>query len=380
MPISTPEPDFAFIPDSLPPSWTFTEDLWPLLVEAKWRLGKLDGVARTLPHPALFLKPLQRVESLTSSRLEGTYATAQELMLFEIDPKEPHGPTDQAHAWREVANYSSALAQGYAELRELPFCLRLIKDLHRTLLTGVRGASRTIGEFREHQVHVGSTRRYVPPPPREMLESLNQLENYINKDDKRFDPLVRCFIVHYQIETIHPFSDGNGRIGRVLLALMIYKWCELSLPWLYLSPFFERYKDEYIDNLFNVSSQGAWNAWVRFCLNAVIQQAKKATELCEHLQSIREAMHDRTREDCGTRIHPIIESLFDAPVVRIVDIVKRHSVHYATAKADVNYLVRKGILAPLDGFKVKTFLAPEIFNAVYGDFQDEVQTPSPKAA
>jgi Fic family protein len=378
--ISTPEPDFAFVPDPLPPSWDFHQDLWPLLVEAKWRLGKLDGVARTLPNPQLFLKPLQRVESLTSSRLEGTYATAQELMLFEINPKDPHGSADQTNAWQEVANYSRALAQGYSELRELPLCLRLIKDIHRTLLTGVRGAARTPGEFRTHQVHVGSARRYVPAPPREMQECLNEFERYMNASDDRFDPLVRCFIAHYQIEAIHPFGDGNGRIGRVILSLMIYKWCELSMPWLYLSPFFERYKEEYIDNLFKISSDGAWRDWIEFCLRGVIQQAKKATEVCERLQSIRDKMHKRTKADGGTRIHAIIESLFDAPLVRIVDIMKRHSVHYATAKADVHYLVGKEILAPLAGFRVKTFLAPEIFNVAYRDVEEEVAEPTPKAA
>lgn len=367
VPISSPK-DHAFLPDPLPPKWEFDPTLWPLLVEAKRCLGMLDGAARILPNPQLLLKPLQRVESLTSSRLEGTYATAQQVMLFEMNPKEPHGPADQSNAWLEVSNYSQALQQGCRQLDELPFCLRVIKELHATLLKGVRGSAKPLGEFRTHQVHIGSNRRYVPPPHIELPQLMSDFEKYFNVTSAdNFDPLVRCFLSHYQLEAIHPFSDGNGRIGRVVLSLMIYKLCEMEMPWLYLSPFFERYKDEYIENLFEVSAKGAWSKWIEFCLRGVIDQSKKAIEKCRDLLSVREDMHKRTKSDGGPRIHDIIEGLFDVPIVRICDLAKEYNVRYPTAKSDVSYLVQKEILKPLTTFKVKTFFAPEIFGIAYAE-------------
>jgi Fic family protein len=197
---------------------------------------------------------------------------------------------------------------------------------------------------------------------------MKELEDYLNHGQDEFDPLVCCFIAHYQLEAIHPFSDGNGRIGRVVLSLMIYQWCKLSMPWLYLSPFFERYKDEYIDNLFKVSAEGAWSQWIKFCLRGVIHQANKAVETCQTLQELRTSMHDRVKADGNSRIHAIIEDLFSSPLIRIVDLAKMHSVRYATAKSDVSYLVKKGILSELEVAKVKTFYSAEIVKAAYGEY------------
>jgi cell filamentation protein, protein adenylyltransferase len=367
VPMDGPPKDHAFIPDPLPPKWKFDPNLWPLLAEAKRCLGMLDGAARILPNPELFLKPLQRVESLTSSRLEGTYATAQEVMLFELNPKDPQTPHDQANAWLEVANYTHALMYGCHKLVELPFCTRVIKELHKILLTGVRGSVQNPGELRSHQVHIGSNRRYVPPPHQEAAACLYALEDYCNRKTDAFDPLVQCFLVHYQLEAIHPFGDGNGRIGRVVLSLMIYKWCDLHLPWLYLSPYFERYKTEYIDNLFDVSANGEWSKWIEFCLRGVIDQATKAVDKCRRLQALRENMHERTRVDGGTRIHAIIESLFGTPYLRTAELARRFGVRYQTAKSDVSYLVRKNILAELRDFPIKTFFSPEIFTLAYSE-------------
>lgn len=362
---STAIRDHAFIPNPLPPTWDFEQRLWPLLADTNRCLGELDGVARNLPSPSLFLKPLQRIESLTSSRLEGTFATAQELLLFELNPKDPQSTSDQSAAWREVSNYNRALVQGCELLDELPVCLRVIKDIHRTLLSGVRGAAKNPGEFRSYQVHLGSNRRYVPPPPVEAIECMNQLETYLNKAGDRLPPLIRCFVAHYQFEAIHPFSDGNGRVGRVLLSLMIYRWCDLTLPWLYMSQYFERYKKEYIDNMFNVSANGQWAEWIEFCLRGVIEQSKKAAALCDDLRQLRHEMHGRVEHSRGGRIHPIIEGLFDSPYVRIVDLAEKFDVRYMTARADVSYLVSKGILTELPDMKIKTFYSPEIFRRAY---------------
>ncbi len=367
VPIQRPD-DVAFIPNPLPPAWNFDGGLWPALAEAKRDLGELNGIAQMLPNPELLLNPLQRVESLTSSRLEGTHATAQEVMLFELNPKQPHSATDESNAWLEVHNYTRALRYGFQQLEKMPFCLRLIKELHAILLEGVRGGTTQKGEFRTHQVHLGSTRRFVPPPPGDELnQAMSELEKYINDPRDDFDPLVRCFLIHYQLEAIHPFSDGNGRIGRVVLSLMIYKWCHLKMPWLYLSPFYERYKDEYIDLLFKISSEAGWHEWLRFCLQGVIAQSLSASDKCMDLHALREEMHERTAKDGRARVHAIIDDLFENPIVRIADLARKRQVLYPTAKSDVEYLIVKGILTEMPNSKVKTFYAPSIFAIAYKD-------------
>jgi len=365
IPVHVPDEDHAFVPNPLPATWEFDPTLWPKLVEARSALSLLDGTARNLPNPSLLLNPLQRSEAIASSRLEGTYATPQELMLFQLDPKEPEGRNDEANDWQEVANYNYTLSLGYARLHELPFCLRLIKEMHKALLDGARGSERNPGEFRTHQYHVGATRRYLPPPVTEMSQALYRFEDYLNNPSDSLDPLVRCFIAHYQLEAIHPFSDGNGRIGRVLLALMTYKWCNLKMPWLYLSPFFDRYKNEYIDFMFRVSAEGGWTRWIDFCLQGVIEQATKAVETCSALKLIKDNMHDRVHDGFSPRTYLIIEGLFDTPFVRIVDLAKRFDVSYPTAKSDVTYLQGKQILEPVPGAKIATFFSPEIVRASF---------------
>lgn len=360
------EKDHAFIPNPLPPQWTFDHTLWPLLVEARSSLSLLDGTAGTLAHPMLLLHPLRRLESLTSSRLEGTYATAQELMLFELDKKDSQGSHSNVDARKEVSNYNRALTAGFHMLKRTPFCLRLIRKLHNSLLRGVRGHSKNPGEFRIHQVHVGSNRRFVPPPAHEMLKCLNDLENYFNTSDNACDPLVHCFLIHYQFEAIHPFGDGNGRIGRVLLSLMIYHFCKLKMPWLYLSPYFERYKDEYIDNLFKISTEGTWSKWIEFCLRGVIYQAKDGIKKCEQLRELKKQMHEQATDANNSRIRTIIDDLFDSPYVRITELSEKHKVTYSTSKKDVSYLIGKGVLKELKDVKIKTFFAPQIFDISYG--------------
>jgi Fic family protein len=363
IPVLTPEPDYAFIPDDLPAKWSPSNAQWEMIVDTEKHLWLLEGVARNLPNPELLLTPLKIRESLTSSRLEGTFATAQQLILFDLNPKEPTSPNDQKNSWLEVSNYNRALAHGYNKLEKYPFCLSVIKELHNTLLTGVRGAHARPGEFREHQVHIESTRRYIPPPAPKALECLYKLEAYINSEDD-LNKLVKCFIVHYQFEAIHPFGDGNGRVGRVLLALMIHRFGGLKMPWLYLSPYFERYKDEYINNMFKVSSEGDWSTWIEFCLRGAKEQAQEAVRVCEALKKLRDNMHEK--ETCGSgRLHATINELFVNPYITISDLARRNNVSYPTAKSDVDFLVKNGILSPLEHLPKKTYVAHEIFKIAY---------------
>ncbi len=371
VPITTSTgPDRAFVPDGIPPNWPLPPDLVPKLVEARTALALLDGIGRTLPDPELLLVPLKKREAITSSRIEGTYATAQELMLFEMGSSDSKSKDDQLNAWREVSNYSKALSQGVTLLEELPFCGRVMKELHNILMDGVRGQHSVPGRWRDYQVAIGSDRRYVPPPANEMIECINTLEKYINEESS-YDPLVRAYLVHYQFEAIHPFSDGNGRIGRVLLSLMIAKWCNLSRPWLYMSSFFERYKDEYVENLFKISTEGAWEKWIRFCLNGTIHQANDAIIRCEKLRALKHDMLKRARPG-SPRTEQIIDGLFSSPVVRVSHLRRTLKVTYPTAQSDVDRLVNAQILKPVPEMHPKCYYSPEIFDIAYAEQTKEV--------
>ena len=229
--------DVAFIPEPLPESWEVPQELIPTWVKAREVLGELRGTGRTLPDPALLLRPLRQREALRSSSLEGTYASPEDLLAYELNPRDPSSKEDPANAWREVSNYHRALELGQ-ELIDAgyPYSEWLTRQLHERLLVGVRGEDTSPGEIRRMQVHVGAGHRFNPPPSEHLSSLLGGLERDMQAEVD-IDPLIRSLMVHYQFETIHPFRDGNGRVGRLLLALMIYKDCDFSAPWLYLSEF-----------------------------------------------------------------------------------------------------------------------------------------------
>jgi Fic family protein len=244
--------------------------------------------------------------------------------------------------------------------------LRLIRELHATLMTGVRGKDRSPGAFRQGQVAIGVSHRFVPPPPQRLDECLDAFEKYLHVEQARYDPLVNCLLIHYQFETIHPFNDGNGRIGRLLLALMIQRCCRLSKPWLYLSEYYEEHRDEYAQCLFNVSAKADWETWIEFSLLGTVTQARDTIQRCERLLQTREAFMQKLREVGGSvRLHQIVEDVFHSPFVRVADLSRRLNVSYPTAKSDIERLVQAGILAELDNVTPKTFYAPAVFNVSY---------------
>ncbi|MDQ3280845.1 MAG: Fic family protein [Acidobacteriota bacterium] len=367
LPVSLGRPDWAFVPAPLPRNWQISMDLWPLLATAREQLGRLDGIGHALPDPELLLRPLQRREAIRSSSLEGTYASAEELLLFELDPSEPAEPSDRVNDWREVFNYAAAVRRGSELLNTLPLSLRLIREMHRVLLTGVRGRDRAPGEFRRTQVHLGADRRYVPPPIHELDACLDDFERFLNDEEaQNIDPLIRTFLAHYQFEAIHPFIDGNGRVGRALLSLCAFEWCGLTRPWLYVSPFFDRHKDDYIDSLFAVSSEGAWDRWLALCLRATIDVCRDAIARCDRLLKIRSEYHAQA-DGANGRMHRLIESLFSNPIIRVTDAARRLDVTYPTANADIGKLVSLGILRPLPNAYPKAYVSNAIFDAAYGE-------------
>jgi Fic family protein len=351
------------MPHALPPAWQFPDSLWPLLAEAKQQVGILEGIGRTLPNPAILLRPLADRESINSSRLEGTYVTSKELLLFEFDPPDAKSLSDPANDQREVFNYRKALDHGTNST--LPLSLRLLRELHQILLVNVRGRDRSPGEFRKVQVAIGESERFIPAPPERVMDCLDLLERYFHTSSP-YDPLVDCFLIHYQFETIHPFVDGNGRVGRLLLAIMLQQRCDLSKPWLYMSEYFERNRDEYVRRLFDVSTLADWEGWIEFCLRGTVEQAKDAIHRCERLRKVREGLLQKLQDVGGSvRLGGIVERMFNSPFVRVTDIQKQFGVTYPTAKADVERLVNARILAPVPFARQKTFYAPEVFNIAY---------------
>lgn len=321
-----------------------------------------------MPNAGILLRPLEDREAIQSSRLEGTYVTATELLIFDIQPGDSKTEGDSTNSQREVFNYRKSLQQGLNT--ELPLSLRLIKDLHKTLMSGVRGRDRKPGQFRRVQVAIGTNHRFVPPPPEKLMECLDPLEKYLHVKNSKYDPLVDCCLIHYQFETIHPFIDGNGRIGRLLLAIMLKQKCDLSKPWLYMSEYFEKHREEYVQRLFNVSTSADWEGWIDFCLTGIVVQAKDAIKRCEQLQKIREDFMVRVGAVGGSvRLNKIIEDIFYSPFVRIADLAKKLNVTYPTVKADIKRLVQAGILGELDDMTPKTYYAPEVFNVAYEELR-----------
>lgn len=349
----------GFVPDPLPPNWDWPTELWEVLLEAHKRLAKLDGIGEHLPSAELVLSPLQAREAQKSSRLEGTITDPQQQALFEADP-DIAAPEDQRSKYREVRNYARALRESKQLRADLPISLRFSRRLHETLMTGVRGQEKSPGAFRKTQNVIGSPPRFVPPPPKRLPDVLRSFESYLHSDHS-FDPLVEAFLVHYQFEAIHPFSDGNGRVGRLLLAILIEEWCELSDQWLYMSDYFDRNKDEYIDRLYAVSANGDWTGWIRFCLQGVVEQSKDTHLRCGHLIDTYKAFHDRVNESGGSvRLSKIVDTLFQSPVVIPSKLTDMLEVTYPTVRSDMDKLDELGILELLPDAKQITYFSPRI--------------------
>lgn len=371
-------PDWAFIPAPLPANWTLPESLVDLTMEAWDCLGTLNGIGNTLDAPELLLRPLEDREALQSSKLEGTYANPEDVLIFAQNPREPKSDRDPANDWLEVVNYRRALQLGHNEMAKRSISLNLIRDMHKTLMTGVRGREKTPGDFRKVQVGIGSSYRFIPPPPQHLDGLLDNLEKYMNApQDSPRHRLVRCFIAHYQFEAIHPFWDGNGRIGRAVLALMISRAGRHNMPWLYMSPFFERHKDEYIQKLFRVSTHGEWHEWVEFCLRGTVEMAQDAIERCRMFRKLRKRYHLRMEANASPRTHALIDRLFRSPVIGITEFKQKMSIAYKTAKTDIQLLVEAQILKPLPDYKPAAFYAPELFRIAY-DEQPSLADDSPE--
>lgn len=275
--IKTQRDYWAFLPNPLPPQLTLSWDLVNQLSEADRALSELAGTARTLPNPHLLIGPFIRREAILSSRIEGTQASLSDLLVFEasgsVDPKAPDA--------QEVANYVKAMEYGLVRLKQFPLSLRFIREVHEHLMHDVRGEHLIPGEFRRSQNWIGPDRctlmdaTYVPPPVEEMEHALGQFEAYLHAPSS-VPLLIRLAAIHYQFEAIHPFLDGNGRIGRLIITLLLCQEGALPEPLLYLSAYFERYRNDYYRLLLAVSQSGKWIDWISFFLRGVAEQSRDA--------------------------------------------------------------------------------------------------------
>jgi Fic family protein len=374
-PLRANRKDWAFIADCLPPQWTFSVDLWPLLSEAKTMLGKLDGIGETLPNPDLLLMPLQRREAISSSSIEGTHVTPDQLLLFELDPREGRGANDHQSDWEQVFAYREALLHGFRLLtvgsNPLPICHRVICEMHQRLMRGAYGAGLNPGEYRKLSVQIGSGDRFIPAPPGEVQRLMDDFERNANGSPADLDPLVMAFIMHYQFEAIHPFQDGNGRIGRALLALMIQLWLGHKMPWLYLSAYFERHQLEYYNALFRVSTDGAWKEWVEFCLRGTIEQAADSILRCRLIHVVKQDFANRLPP--RSRGHLVIPLLLKSPVISIPWLKEKLDVAYTTAQGIMTQLVKAKIVEEQEGIYPRTFVARNIMAAAFDDLDVSAQ-------
>ena len=344
----------AFIPAPLPPDPPLRMDaeLTRLLSDADRALGRLDGVASVLPNPDLFVAMYVRHEAVLSSQIEGTQSTLEEVLEFEADAKSGQRPKDV----EEVVNYVRAMNFGLKRLNELPLSLRLIREIHAELLQGVRGRDRTPGEFRRTQNWVGpggctlSQAEFVPPPPFEMDQALGELERFLH-DTKTFPVLLHCGLAHAQFETIHPFLDGNGRVGRLLITFLLCHRDVLRRPLLYLSYYLKAHRAQYYDRLTAIRQEGDWEGWLKFFLRGVDETSHAATETARAVLSLRED-HRKviTAELSGSASGLILlDYLFQHPVISVRSAEEYLRCSYVTAAHLVEGLERLGIVEEITG-------------------------------
>jgi Fic family protein len=310
----------AFIPAPLPPSppLRLAGELQALLSQADRELGRLDGSVLTLPNPDLFVFMYVRKEAVLSSQIEGTQSSLQDLLAAEA---QVFGGENRPRDVDEVVNYVRAMNTGLARLAELPVSARLIRDIHRELLQGVRGSRLTPGELRRSQNWIGpagctlNTATFVPPPHHVVPDALGDLERFLHQKNG-LPLLIKIGLAHAQFETIHPFLDGNGRIGRLLITFLLTERGALHKPVLYLSHYFKQQRQAYYDHLQAVRDQGAWEAWLAFFLCGVISVSGEATETARRILRLREDHRTAITEKLGRAAgngHKVLESLFDKP-------------------------------------------------------------------
>jgi Fic family protein len=363
----------AFIPNPLPPNPQIEMDLemWQLLSQADRALGRLDGATDALPNPDLFVYMYVRKEAVLSSQIEGTQASLIDVLEFESRAVEPENPQDVA----EVVNYIAAINHGLEMLEQLPVSMRLIREIHRELLQGVRGAERDPGEFRRSQNWIGASgctlaeAIYVPPPPHEMQEALSNLERFLH-DPSPMPTLLKIGLAHAQFETIHPFLDGNGRTGRLLITFLLCEQNILKHPLLYISYYFKKNRTKYYERLQAVRDEGAWESWLKFFLRGVYEVAQEATINARKIVMMKESHRQLLLNKMGRRSGnaiTLIEKLYFRPIVTIDNVSEIVGISYANANSLVKELCDLQLLIEMTGQRRNRLFSYDPYLVVFSD-------------
>ena len=367
--IRTIEGYWAFVPHPLPPPIAYDRETVELLSDADRGLGRLAGIGQLLPNPHLLITPYIRREAVLSSRIEGTRASLSDLLYFEAAEEEPPSAPDV----QEVRNYVRAMEYGLKRLEKLPLSLRLVREIHAQLMAGVRGAERRPGELRQVQNWIGppgcslAEATFVPPPVSEMEAALGEWETFLH-DAKDMPPLVQCALMHYQFETIHPFVDGNGRVGRLLITFFLCERGHLPQPLLYLSAFFEQHRAEYYGRLLGVSRFGDWMGWIKFFLQGIATQASAAADDSRRIIALQRRYREllQQRKASPTAI-ATMEELFLNPYVTATRLSKRLKVSFPAVQSTIDWLVKAGVLREITGRqRNRIYCSEELLRAIEG--------------
>ncbi|HEY4443375.1 MAG TPA: Fic family protein [Steroidobacteraceae bacterium] len=369
--VQTPQGVGAFLPNSLPPQTPL--DIGSLakpLEQATLALGQLSGIGQTLPNPHLLIRPFKRVEAVASSKIEGTVTTLSELLMLEVEKNAQNARSDT----REVRNYTFALDHGLKRLKDLPVSKRLIQEMHKILLTNVnpdRGANFVPGEFKKDQNWIGArliqNARYVPPSPADAMACMDDLEKYIHSNAS-VPLLVQLALIHYQFEAIHPFPDGNGRVGRLLIPLILCEKKALTQPLLYLSTFFEKHYDKYIDLMLNVSKKGEWEKWIEFFLQGVASSANNAIKKSTRLQELHKEFMGKVRSArASALLAKLVDELFDVPATTVPHAMRDLNISYNSAKNNLKKLKDLGIIKEGPDLRPQWYFSEQIMQVGFAD-------------
>lgn len=368
--IHHPTDYWAFVPNPLPPQLEWSAEIITALSAADRALGELAGLGHSIPNHHLLVRPFVRREAVLSSRIEGTQASLDDLLTFEAEQLVLF---DQGSDVAEVHNYVRALEYGLKRLDKLPMSLRLIREIHARLMAGTRGEQWTPGEFRRSQNWIGApgstlqAALYVPPPPDAMMDSLNAFEKFLHQPSE-LPPLVRLALIHYQFEAIHPFLDGNGRVGRLLISFLLCDWELLPQPLLYLSAYFESHRQEYYSRLLAVSQSGEWSGWLVYFLNGVAVQAQDAMTRIRKLQTLHEEYRQRFQKGrASARLLQAVDLLFAHPMVTTAQVARELEVGFPAAQRYVDQLTKARVLKEITGkARNRIYRANEILSAIEG--------------
>jgi Fic family protein len=341
-----------FVPAPLPPAppLDYDSELLSLLSRADLALGRLDGVIQTVPDLDLFVAMYVRQEAVLSSQIEGTQSTLEDLLNIELEPR-----TGASSDVGQIVNYVGAMNYGLARLPEFPLSLRLIREIHGELLRSGRGAAQRAGDFRDQQNWLGAGRvpieraSYVPPPVPEMRTALNDFERYLH-DDHHLPDLIHVGLAHAQFETIHPFFDGNGRVGRLLITFLLMHRGALQGPLLYLSVYLKENRAEYYDRLTAVRRRGDWEGWLKFFLRGVAQTAAEATTTAQRIFELREQHRAQVlHEQLGPNALKLLALLFASPIVNVNFVSSGIGVTFATANKLIGRFEDLGLVREITG-------------------------------